>query len=74
MSDKYGIILVYSTNHALKAEKVLENKGLPHKLIPVPRHISTDCGSCIRVEREQLEKARRLLETAGVGVEGVHEL
>ena len=71
---EYGVILVYSTNHALKGERVLDKAGIRNKLIPVPRHISSDCGSCLRVERSRLAEAHQLLLAAGVGVEGTHEI
>lgn len=71
---RYGIILVYSTSHALKGERLLNAAGIPNKLIPVPRHISSDCGSCLRVQLEDLVKARDLLAAAKVGVDGTHEI
>ncbi len=50
MTDKeqYHVILFDSVHHALLSEKILKEMGIPHKLIPVPRHISSDCGVCIR--------------------------
>ena len=68
---QYSILLVLSTSHALKAEKILKEAGIPCKLIPVPRHISSDCGSCVRVEKNQVERAQTLIKAARVGVEGV---
>lgn len=70
----YGVILVQSTSHALKAERILKAHGIPHKLIPVPRHISSDCGSCLRVNAADLEEIRQLLQAEDVGVEGVRRL
>ena len=70
----YGVILFYSTSHALKGEQVLNEAGIPNKLIPVPRHINSDCGSCLRVEMSQLVEAQHLLLAASVGVEGVHKI
>ena len=49
----YAVFLFPSVSHALKAEKILKEKGVIHKLIPVPRHISSDCGVCLRVAVEQ---------------------
>ena len=46
--EEYHVILFDSVHHALWSEKILKEKGLPHKLIPVPRHISSDCGICLR--------------------------
>jgi hypothetical protein len=55
----YAVFLFPSVSHALKAEKILKEQGIVHKLIPVPRHISTDCGVCLRVtvERQELVAA-----------------
>jgi hypothetical protein len=57
--ETYCIALFYSTNGALLAEKLFKREGITHKIIPVPRHISSDCGVCIRffvTERERVEK------------------
>lgn len=72
MSQQYAVILVYSTSHALKAEQVLQQASIPCKLIPVPRHISSDCGSCIRVLQSDLDRSIQLLEAARVGMDGAH--
>lgn len=40
--------LFESVSHALRAEKLLKKTGIPCKLIPVPRHISSDCGVCLK--------------------------
>jgi hypothetical protein len=45
---EYHVILFDSVHHALRSEKILNDVGIPHKLIPVPRHISSDCGICLR--------------------------
>jgi hypothetical protein len=50
--DEYYVALFESVSHVLRSEKILENAGIPHKLIPVPRHISSDCGICIRFSVE----------------------
>jgi hypothetical protein len=72
--DQYAVILVYSTSYALRAEKVLLKAGIASKLIPVPRHLSSDCGVCVRVERLQLEAALETLEAAQVEINQVHEI
>lgn len=60
--EQYGLVLFESVHHALRAEKILKNAGIPHKLIPVPKHISSDCGICVRfmqTQRQQLEQTLR---------------
>ena len=73
-SNQYAVILFHSTSHALRAEKVLLEAGISCKLIPVPRHLSSDCGVCVRVERADGEAACQTLEAARVEIEGIHEL
>jgi hypothetical protein len=58
-ATSYGVVLFQSVNGALLAEKLLKKKGIDHKLIPVPRHLSSDCGVCIRFisqEEAQIKK------------------
>jgi hypothetical protein len=70
--EQYAVVLVYSTGYALRAEKVLGNVGVDCKLIPVPRQLSSDCGVCVRVDRADRETTCRVLEEAGVKIEGIH--
>jgi bacterioferritin-associated ferredoxin len=71
---EYAVILVHSTSHAMRVEKVLHAAGLACKLIPVPRQISSDCGVCIRVRNQDLEAALQAAKMAQIEVEGVHLL
>jgi hypothetical protein len=48
MTEEYEVVLFHSVSYALKAEKILKSKNISYKLIPVPRHISSDCGFCVR--------------------------
>jgi bacterioferritin-associated ferredoxin len=49
-SVSYFVMLFKAVSYALKAEKILKAEKLPHKLIPVPKEISSDCGICLRCE------------------------
>lgn len=72
-AKQYAVVLVYSTSYALRAEKVLAKEEIPCKLIPVPRHLSSDCGVCVRIEQADQEAALQALEAARVEIEGIHE-
>lgn len=72
--NQYAVILVYSTSYAIRAEHVLSQAGISSKLIPVPRHLSSDCGVCVRIQRMDREAAARALEAAQVETEGVHDI
>ncbi|MCL6431204.1 MAG: DUF3343 domain-containing protein [Anaerolineae bacterium] len=69
----YAVILLPSTSHAMHAEATLKQAGIACKMIPVPRHISSDCGVCIRIAREDREAARAALAAAGIAWEGMHD-
>jgi len=62
----FYIVLFRSVNQTMWADKMLKEKGIPHKLVPVPRHISADCGVCLRIPPEHSEEARSFL----AGIEG----
>ncbi|MEI6313505.1 MAG: DUF3343 domain-containing protein [Syntrophus sp. (in: bacteria)] len=51
--QRYVVFLFLSVSYALKAEKILKAAGIAHKLIPVPRHISSDCGVCLRITEDR---------------------
>jgi len=72
--SEYSVILVQSTSHALRGEKVLERAGVACKLIPVPRMLASDCGACLRVARADREAAGEALRAARVAIEGLHDI
>jgi ribosomal protein S11 len=73
-SGEYAVILVHSTSHAIRAERILQKAGILSKMIPVPRHLSSDCGVSIRVARAGREAASQALEAAGVEIDVVHDV
>jgi hypothetical protein len=68
---EYSVALFPSASDALRAEKVIKERGIPAKLIPVPRQLSSDCGVCLRIERQNVEATREALTDAGIRVEGI---
>jgi hypothetical protein len=47
-----------------------EEFGILHKLIPVPRHLSSDCGVCLRIPWEKKEEVLGILTQGSVKVDG----
>ena len=70
----YVIFLVHSVSHAMKAERALTKADVPHKLVPVPRTLSSQCGVCIRVTPADREAAEGALGAAGIEIVAVHDL
>jgi len=62
MTAEFNVILFKSVHHAMKAEKILCKEQTPHKLIPVPKHISSDCGVCIRFLPDRSQDVRNALD------------
>ncbi len=60
--DRYCVILFKSVSHALRAEKILKEKNITFKIIPVPKSISSDCGVCIRFTQDQENVIREALD------------
>jgi hypothetical protein len=75
MKDKksYDIILFKAVSYALKAEKILKKEGLSHKLIPVPKHISSDCGVCLMIHLDVRDQVLAALKDK-VDIESVRPL
>ena len=63
-SPGFSVILLPSTSHAMH---------IGCKMIPVPRHISSDCGVCIRIARQDSTAARAVLDSAAVEWESIHD-
>jgi hypothetical protein len=73
-SGRYAAVLVYSTGHAIRAERVLHLAGIETKLIPVPRHLSSNCGVCVRIAWDDREAAQAALDRANLETQGVFDL
>jgi hypothetical protein len=72
--EQYAVIIVYSTSHALRLEKLLQEFDVPCKLIPVPRQISSDCGVCARISLSDIEVARQAMASIAMDIQGIHVL
>ncbi len=70
----YAVILVHTTSHAIQAERVLKRANLSVKLIPTPRHLSSDCGSAVRIPSDQRTASEQALTSAGVEIDRIEPL
>jgi len=62
----YGIVLFETTQAVIKAEKILNEAGIKIKLIPVPRHISSDCGISILFDLNLIDKIKSILSEKNI--------
>jgi hypothetical protein len=70
----YGVALFRSVSHALRAERIALQAGLKVKLIPVPRQLSSNCGTALRFDWPDETTIRRTLEEARMVIEAIHKL
>lgn len=68
------VVLFHTSSHAIRAEKILRQAGIPCRLTPVPRHLSSDCGVCIRLRRDDREAGRAALERERIETAAIHDL
>jgi hypothetical protein len=72
-SGPWEVVLFLSVQHALRAEKLLKAAEISCKLIPVPRHLSSDCGVCLRFDPSLRSQVEMVL-TGRVEIGAIHPL
>lgn len=63
-----------TTFQAIKAEKALTGEDWEFKMVPVPRSISSSCGTALRCRPEDAEPIRAFLRKTLVETDGYFEL
>ena len=71
---RWLIITFHTTAAAIAMEKLCRAKGLPGRLIPVPRELTADCGMAWRAEIDRRAALEALAAGEGLEVEGFYEL
>jgi hypothetical protein len=62
--DPVLVLIFRGIHQVLSAEKRLKRGGVPFRLIPVPRRLTSDCGLAIRIPLDQRDRAREILSGA----------
>lgn len=58
------IILTFVNTHAvIQAERELKTMQIPYQIIPTPRHISTECGMCLKIKNAHMQTVLEHLES-----------
>ena len=74
MPPSYVVVLVFSTGQALRVEKLLTKGGVPCRLVPLPPHLTSDSGVCVRINAIDRDLALTILQANGASVDGFHAL
>ena len=68
-----GVVSFYASEHAMRAERILERAGLPARLVPGPREVSPNCGVAVAFVWDQEPEVQRTLEEAKIRYEAIHQ-
>jgi hypothetical protein len=71
---KMYVALFYSTSLAIRAEKIAKNAGIDVKLIPTPRHLSSDCGTALRFRAKDKDIIIKVFEEAKLDYDRISPL
>ena len=59
----------YSHFGAMRCKKLCDEAGIPARMMPVPRRLSSSCGTCVRMEAENADRLPRTEETEQLALE-----
>lgn len=70
-TPSFSYVLFFTSNHAFRAEKLLKQQNIPCKLVPVPRHFSSECGVCVRIDPMVIAEVTQLLTANHVDIDAI---
>jgi len=62
----------FASEHAMRAERVLEREGIAARLVPGPREVSPNCGVAVAFRWEDEPAVERALAEKKVRYEAIH--
>ena len=74
MKDNYSVVIFYSTSAAIRAESLAQKVNLKVKLIPVPRHLSSDCGICLQFNNKDQQSIKEILVEKKIEYDDIYEI
>ena len=75
LKKKLSLILTFATTtQAMATESFCHQQGLPGRLIPVPREITSGCGLCWKAAPADREQLLSALQAGLLDWEAVYEL
>ena len=69
--EEFAVVLVESTNQAMRIEHLLNLSGIHSKLMPVPKFLSSNCGNCLRIDAADIEKVNLVIEKNKIDINGI---
>jgi Protein of unknown function (DUF3343) len=67
-----GVVSFFASEHAMRAERVLQRADIPVRLVPGPREVSPNCGVAVAFVWDDEAKVERALSEAKIRFEAIH--
>ncbi len=74
MENFYCVVTFENTGQALAFEKTLKKCGYDIKLMPVPRQVSSSCGTSARVPCNKKEEILSICNENHLEIDGFHKI
>jgi Protein of unknown function (DUF3343) len=68
-----GVVSFFASEHAMRAERMLQRAELPARLVPGPREVSPNCGVAVAFVWEQEAEVERALRDSKIRFEAIHK-
>ena len=68
------VVTFRTTTGAMAMERLCRERGVPGRLIPVPRSITAGCGMCWAAPREAREAVEDLVVKEHLDVDGIYAI
>ena len=74
MTEYYCVMTFHSTHHSLIFEKELKKRGFKIKLMPVPRQVSSSCGTAAEIPCNLRDDIINICNEENIEVDEVHKI
>ncbi|NMB07649.1 MAG: DUF3343 domain-containing protein [Tissierellia bacterium] len=72
--EDYCVVTFQITQHALIFEKNMKELGYAVKLMPVPRQISSSCGTAARIDCDKKQEILDICKDKDLPIEDFHKI
>lgn len=69
--EEFAVVMVESTNQAMRIEHLLNLSGIQSKLMPVPKFLSSNCGNCLRIDPSDIDKVKFVVEKNHIQIDRI---
>jgi hypothetical protein len=67
-----GVVSFFASEHAMRAERVLQRADVPARLVPGPREVSPNCGVAVAFVWEHEPAVAQALRDSKIRFEAIH--